>query len=103
MLTHLAIALLIQSSVKKLLRTSWLAGAAAAASWAISREIAQAEYRWIEWYGERLRENMPWWGPFDPRVWHADALVDWLAPTLMVGALAYWLDRRSGNKTKGEN
>jgi hypothetical protein len=27
---------------------SWAAGAAAAVAWAVSREITQAEYRWIE-------------------------------------------------------
>lgn len=35
----------------------------------LGREIAQAEYRWIQHYGFGKRYNMPWWGPFDPRVW----------------------------------
>ncbi|GAA4005821.1 hypothetical protein [Sphingomonas humi] len=88
MLSHVAIALLIQLAVTRGLRTNWWAGAAAAACWAISREITQAEYRWIEAYGGGLRANMPWWGGFDPRVWHLDAMVDWALPTVVVAAVA---------------
>jgi len=35
----------------------------------IARELTQAEYRWIERYGNKLRKNMPWYAPLDYRVW----------------------------------
>lgn len=44
------------------------------------REHAQAEYRWIDAYGNGHRDNMPWWGGFDPRVWDRKSLLDWLLP-----------------------
>ena len=46
----------------------------------LGREHAQAEYRWIDAYGNGHRENMPWWGGFDPRVWNCKSLLDWLLP-----------------------
>jgi hypothetical protein len=85
---HLVIAVLIQLMVARFCR-SWNAGAAAASTWAISREITQAEYRWIELYGGGLRANMPWWGGFDVRVWlKSDPWLDWLLPTLLVFAIS---------------
>ena len=101
MLSHVALALLIQLAVKVGLRTSWWAGAAAAACWCIAREITQAEYRWIERFGAGLRANMPWWGAVDPRVWHADAMLDWIAPTAVVLGLAAWLQWRRTRKRNG--
>jgi hypothetical protein len=35
----------------------------------IGRETAQAEYKWIQRYGNGKRANMPWWGCADYRVW----------------------------------
>lgn len=35
----------------------------------IGREIAQAEYRWINTYGKGLRSNMSWWNSLSPKVW----------------------------------
>ncbi len=96
MLSHIVIASVIQLVVRNGLRTSWWAGAAAAACWAIAREITQAEYRWIEQFGSGLRVNMPWWGGFDTRVWHADAMLDWLVPTLIVFGLAWYLETQDG-------
>jgi hypothetical protein len=88
MLAHLLIALLLQLAVVLLLR-NWWAGAFAAASWAISREITQAEYRWIELFGAGRRANMPWWGGFDLSVWQRpDPWLDWLLPCLVVTAVA---------------
>ncbi len=93
---HVAIAVLIQLLVVLALR-SWGGGAAAACAWSISREITQAEYRWIEHYGGGLRANMPWWGGFDIRVWnHADPWLDWIVPSatvILIAALAYRLKR----------
>ena len=97
MIDHIAIAILIQVPVALGLR-SWSAGAVAASAWAMSRELTQAEYRWIEAYGAGRRANMPWWGGFDPRVWQKlDAWLDFLAPTLAVVAiacLAHAIERR---------
>ncbi len=85
---HLVLALALQWLVVAATR-SWWGGAFAAAAWAISREITQAEYRWIEHYGGGLRANMPWWGGFDPIVWQKTApWLDWIAPTLFAVAIA---------------
>jgi hypothetical protein len=94
MLGHILLAILIQLAVRQITR-SWAAGAAAASAWVISREITQAEYRWIETFGAGLRANMPWWGGLDPRVWqHADPRIDWIAPSLMVVAIGIIAERR---------
>ena len=60
MIDHIVLALLIQLIIRAILR-NWWAGAASSIAWAVSREITQAEYRWIEHYGAHLRANMPWW------------------------------------------
>lgn len=81
---HIVLALIIQLVVVLLFR-SWGAGAAAASAWVVSREITQAEYRWIEQYGGGLRANMPWWGGLDPAVWrHLDPWLDWIVPSAVV-------------------
>ena len=49
-LGHLGLAVVLQLLVVRL-SGSWFAGALVAGAWAISREITQAEYRWIEIYG----------------------------------------------------
>ncbi len=85
---HILLALATQLAVVGLTR-SWTAGAAAACAWAISREITQAEYRWIEQFGGHHRANMPWWGGFDPRVWHGiHSWLDWVLPCLVTCAIA---------------
>ena len=94
MIGHLILALVLQLLVVRL-TGSWRSGAFVAAAWAVSREITQAEYRWIEMFGGGLRANMPWWGGFDLRVWpKADQWLDWVAPTLLVIAVAWWAERR---------
>jgi len=35
----------------------------------LGRELAQAEYRYIEQYGKGLRANLPWYGSLLPKVW----------------------------------
>lgn len=88
MLGHLALALLLQLLAVRLCG-NWAAGALVASAWAVSREVTQAEYRWIELYGSGLRANMPWWGGLDPRVWQKpDAWLDWILPTALVFTLA---------------
>jgi hypothetical protein len=99
MVEHLVLAFLIQLLVRLLLG-SWSAGALAACAWAISREITQAEYRWIELYGSGLRANMPWWGGLDLRVWgRPDPWLDWILPSVAVWAVASyarWRAERGG-------
>lgn len=94
MIAHLGIALVIQLLVVVLLR-KWWAGAAAAAAWALSREITQAEYRWIEEFGSGLRANLPWWGGLSPDAWHVDAMLDWVIPTLAVMGISILMELRS--------
>jgi len=95
MLEHIVLAVALQLAVFLALR-SWAAGAVAASAWAISREITQAEYRWIEHYGSGLRANMPWWGGLDPKVWgYVDPWLDWIVPLATVVAIA-WLANRLG-------
>lgn len=87
-LGHLCLAILLQLIVVWTCG-SWFGGAATASAWAISREITQAEYRWIEAYGHGLRANMPWWGGLDLSVWHKlDPWVDWVLPTVATFAIA---------------
>ena len=99
MIQHILLAIVTQIAVAMALR-SWAAGGAVASAWAISREITQAEYRWIEQFGSGLRANMPWWGGFDPAVWHRiDPWLDWFLPTLAVVAVAYAMHLRSARRT----
>jgi len=74
------------------LALGWPAGACfLPAVFFLGREIAQAEYRWIEKFAGGLRANMPWWGGFDYRVWDAHSW--WwnlLLPWAIAGA-AFWL------------
>jgi hypothetical protein len=97
-LAHLVLSVLLQLLAVRLCK-SWIAGALVASAWAISREITQAEYRWIELYGSGLRANMPWWGGLDLRVWQRpDPWLDWLLPTILVLAIA--LVGRAGAQAK---
>lgn len=48
----------------------------------VGREHAQAEYRWIEKYGDGKRANMPWYGGFVPSVWNLGSALDVLLPIL---------------------
>ena len=94
MLGHLIVALALQLLVVTVTR-NWWGGALTAAAWSISREITQAEYRWIEQYGAGLRANMPWWGGLDPIVWQKlDPWLDWIAPTLLTVGIAFFATRR---------
>lgn len=98
MMEHILLAIIIQLIVRFILG-SWSAGAAAAVAWAVSREITQAEYRWIEHYGGHLRANMPWWGGLDLRVWqYADPWLDWIAPSVVVVAIALIARSRSARR-----
>ena len=87
-IAHLVLAVLLQLIVRWICG-SWMVGALVGTAWAVSREITQAEYRWIELYGSGLRANMPWWGGLDLRVWQRlDPWLDWLLPAMLVWAVA---------------
>lgn len=90
-LQHIIMALVAQAVVG-LLTGNWWAGAALGSAYFIGREVAQAEYRWIEQFGAGLRANMPWWGRLDPRVWpKLDQWLDWMGPvvaTVIVALIA---------------
>ena len=80
---------------------SWTAGAIAASAWAISREITQAEYRWIEHFGAGLRANMPWWGGLDVRVWqNVDPWLDWMIPVAAVTVVAVIAGRLTRSRAR---
>lgn len=86
---HIAQALAMQILLG-LLFGNWWAGVLAGTCWFIARELAQAEYRWIEAYGFGRRANLPWWGCFDRRVWKRSDLIDFFAPfaaTVLTAAL----------------
>lgn len=92
---HTIIALFVQLSIGMLTRNWWAAGAIPTA-YLIGREFAQAEYRWIEQFGDGMRANMPWWGPFDPQVWtKADQLIDWLGPLVATALVALIASKRN--------
>lgn len=97
MIEHALVAVAVQAAIGLTTRNWWL-GAALACGYFIGREIAQAEYRWIEALGGGLRSNLPWWGAFDVRVWpRADQLADVAGPvaaTTTVGLLAQRRIRR---------
>ena len=72
------------------LRTPWAIFLLPAAFY-LGREIAQAEYRYIEAHGGK-RADCPWWCGFALSAWDAKSLLDCLLP-LAVSAIftaAYW-------------
>jgi len=91
---HALIAVAVQLAVGKTTGNWWLGGLLGCAWW-IAREHTQAEYRWIEKYGNGLRTNMPQWAGFDPRVWNKASLFDWLVPVVLC-CIAYCLATRFG-------
>lgn len=97
LLEHTLIAVAAQICIGLTTR-KWWAGACLTSGYFLGREIAQAEYRWIEEFGDGLRINLPWWGAADPRVWStADQLADWLGPVLATTMIAWVMtDRQLG-------
>lgn len=94
LIEHAIVALVIQALIGLATR-NWWAGAALACGYFIGREVAQAEYRWIEQFGQGLRANMPWWGVFDVRVWaKADQRADWIGPIVVTLPAAWAMQRR---------
>ncbi|CAH0495769.1 hypothetical protein [Novosphingobium sp. CECT 9465] len=94
LIEHALAALAIQAVIGFATR-NWWAGAALACGYFIGRELAQAEYRWIEQFGKGLRANLPWWGAFDLRVWpKADQWADWIGPIAATTTAAAIIHRR---------
>lgn len=87
-LLHVAIALIIQGA------TYWAFGSLGAAAVAgslpfVFREITQAEYNYINNFTEsKLRKDMPWYGPFSPKVWSLHSLLGWILPVVATAAVA---------------
>ena len=85
------------------LTKKWWAAAALPSGYFIGREVAQAEYRWIEKFGGGLRENMPWHAAFDLRVWEtSDQIADWLGPIAVCSAIALAVNRYRKSELQGE-
>lgn len=85
---HAIVAAVVQTIIGTL-TGKWWAGGALLSSYFIGRELAQAEYRWIEQFGTGLRADMPWHAAFDPRVWEsADQIADCLGPVVVTTAIA---------------
>lgn len=90
---HAIVAAFVQLLIG-LLTGKWWAGGALASGYFIGREVAQAEYRWIEQFGTGLRADMPWHAVFDPRVWQTpDQTADWLGPILATTVIALVANR----------
>lgn len=87
-LIHAAVSVAIQIAVG-FASGDWLSGGIAACIWFIAREHTQAEYRWIEKFGNGLRANMPQWGGFDYRVWNAASALDFIAPIIACAGIYY--------------
>lgn len=54
----------------------------------LMREVTQAEYRWIEAFGQGLRSNMPWYAVLQPRAWNWKSVTDVVVPTITSWAVA---------------
>ncbi|MEN7538111.1 hypothetical protein [Aurantiacibacter flavus] len=92
---HAAAALALQIAIGLTTR-NWSAGALLACGYFIGRELAQAEYRWIEQFGAGLRANAPWWAAFDPKVWtKTDQIADVFGPIVATGLLGAIMRRRA--------
>ena len=96
-LIHATIALATQALVG-LLTGNWWLGGLVACTWWLAREHTQAEYRWIEQFGQGKRENMPQWGGFDLRAWTLGSVADWLAPVVACSLLYFGLATNRPNQ-----
>jgi hypothetical protein len=68
---------------------AWIVGGMLPAAVFIGREHAQAEYRWIEKYGQWRRYNLRWHNVFDKRIWDVHSFWWNLTfPIIVVAAVA---------------
>ena len=102
LIEHALAALAIQAAVGLATR-NWWAGAALASGYFVGRELAQAEYRWIEQFGQGLRVNLPWWGVFDLRIWpKADQWTDLIGPIAATAAVAAIVPRKRSKNAEAQ-
>lgn len=87
-LGHALCVLLLQLVAYTLFNDALVAGLVGS-TFFFAREHTQAEYRWIAKYGLGKRENMPWYGGFDPKVWDVGSLLDALIPLLFASAFYF--------------
>jgi len=86
--THLVQALILQLILFFIFNDLWI-GVFSSSAFFAGREIAQAEYRWIQQYGNGKRSNLPWWGFLDYRVWPISSwFFDLLLPIIGVVGVA---------------
>lgn len=85
-MSHAVIGLIVQFALWLLTGSAWV-GCYAAVFGFVMREVAQAEYRWIELHGG-LRAAMPWWQGLDVRLWTRHSCTDVIYPTLATVAAA---------------
>jgi hypothetical protein len=78
-LLHAACAVFFQVVIG-LITGNWIIGATIGCTFFIAREHTQAEYRWINKFGKGKRENMPFWGGFDIKVWDIACVMDFFVP-----------------------
>ena len=90
-LLHTVMALALTAGMGLMFDLSWV-GAAASCAYFAGREIAQAEYRWIERHGAGLRANMaPMAIWTTPGIWSEKSwLWDAALPAAVALALAAW-------------
>lgn len=84
---HAVIALVAQFLIGKLTGNWWVV-AVLFSGFYLGREHAQAEYRWIERFGQGLRKNLPWYGALDPKVWNLHSITDWVLPIVFTSTVA---------------
>jgi hypothetical protein len=85
---HALAAVAIQAVIGLTTRNWWI-GAALASGYFLGREVAQAEYRWIEQFGDGLRANLLWRGALGARLWvQPEQVADWLGPVLATSLAA---------------
>lgn len=87
---HVIYAVALQVAIG-LFTGNWWIGAFIASGYFVGREISQAEYRYIEHYGDGLRANMGWFDRFDPRVWNVKSVSDWLFPLIVTFLIAAFI------------
>jgi len=78
----------------------WL-GALAGTVMAVTREVTQAEYRWIEAYGHGLRRNMPDLAGFYLWQWNAHSIAETAAAIAAVVAIA-WIGGRRKRRSSSQ-
>jgi hypothetical protein len=90
MIKHTIIALIIQATFYLFPAHPLLYGALAGSLFFFSRELAQAEYRWMK-ANNKTRDSSPWYNGFYPSAWNKKSVFDWVIPTLVVGGIYFYI------------